>query len=872
MIYCFQKTFIKKISAAISFILITFLLTSLSIAQDQNNFVSIIPQKDYQANSLHRFIFGDHWRDVWINAVKVPELDLSSFAGGLFPLKTGGGMQTKSLQLLGRDGKIYKFRSVDKFPARSLPDDLRGSIVEDFMQDQITTINPYSALIVSSLIAPTGILYSEPKIFYMPSSDLLNEFSSEYKEMLGTIEEKPDEYKDRNLNFAGANKIINTFKMFDELEEDNDNYVIATDYLKARLFDIFIGDRDRHAGQWDWAEYKEGKSKIYKPIPIDRDFAFPLYDGLVPRILTLAITSYVHYDYDLPSMLDITWEGRHLDRRILGILNKSEWDSVANFLQNSLTDDVIENAFNSVPFEVRSLLQTELQEKLKLRRDQLKNASDEFYQLCAEVFDIHLSNKDEYVKVLRANSDSTIINVYKKQKDESSPGKLLLSKTVDHFFTDEVRIHLKDGNDITEITGYSDDPILIVIDGGNGEDVLIDSSIVNSFTSKSVFYDSEDNTKVFISNSTKIISRKIDLPGSKEEKYEPKIEDRYHDFGILIPFSISSDYGLTAGLGGGFNFYDYKVAPYSYRFEFEGSYSYLTESFKIGSKAIFNKLIDNWSVRINANITQMEITRFNGFGNESIRDKSLSDQKYYQVEQDRFSFGFDLVHPLAENLNISLFTTIENSSIEVEEENENRFLNQNSFYGEGNTSFLTFGAGLNLDYRDNKECPFNGYFVDLKLSYLPQVFMIKSEMSKIEYDLRAYFDNDFITFNSFAFRSSGQIIFGDYPFFLGANLGGSKNLRGLPTNRYVGDASITFQSDWKIFIGKPRIIVPGKLGLKLFTDLGRIFYKDEVSKTWHPSFGAGLFFDILDRTLTINFDAAFSKNWNRFYFYFTKSF
>lgn len=145
-------------------------------------------------------------------------------------------------------------------------------------------------------------------------------------------------------------------------------------------------------------------------------------------------------------------------------------------------------------------------------------------------------------------------------------------------------------------------------------------------------------------------------------------------------------------------------------------------------------------------------------------------------------------------------------------------------------------------------------------------------MSKIEYDLRAYFDNDFITFNSFAFRSSGQIIFGDYPFFLGANLGGSKNLRGLPTNRYVGDASITFQSDWKIFIGKPRIIVPGKLGLKLFTDLGRIFYKDEVSKTWHPSFGAGLFFDILDRTLTINFDAAFSKNLNRFYFYFTKSF
>ena len=47
--------------------------------------------------------------------------------------------------------------------------------------------------------------------------------------------------------------------MFDELQEDNDNYIVAADYLKARLFDIFIGDRDRHAGQWDWAEFRDGK-------------------------------------------------------------------------------------------------------------------------------------------------------------------------------------------------------------------------------------------------------------------------------------------------------------------------------------------------------------------------------------------------------------------------------------------------------------------------------------------------------------------------------------------------------------------------------------------------------------------------------------
>jgi hypothetical protein len=30
--------------------------------------------------------------------------------------------------------------------------------------------------------------------------------------------------------------------------------------------------------------------------------------------MTVAITSMVHFDYEMPAMLDMTWEGRHLDR------------------------------------------------------------------------------------------------------------------------------------------------------------------------------------------------------------------------------------------------------------------------------------------------------------------------------------------------------------------------------------------------------------------------------------------------------------------------------------------------------------------------------------------------------------------------------
>ena len=71
----------------------------------------------YRAGPLHRWILGRHYRDVWTQIIRVERLDLSSFAGGLEPLRTGGGRQTRSLRFRGADGREYAFRSVDKDPS-----------------------------------------------------------------------------------------------------------------------------------------------------------------------------------------------------------------------------------------------------------------------------------------------------------------------------------------------------------------------------------------------------------------------------------------------------------------------------------------------------------------------------------------------------------------------------------------------------------------------------------------------------------------------------------------------------------------------------------------------------------------------------------
>src|ERR1700694_5258237 len=61
----------------------------------------------YRAGALRRWLMGHGYRDVWNTPVRVPLLNLRTFAGGLRPLKVGGGLQTKSLRFAAPDGVEY---------------------------------------------------------------------------------------------------------------------------------------------------------------------------------------------------------------------------------------------------------------------------------------------------------------------------------------------------------------------------------------------------------------------------------------------------------------------------------------------------------------------------------------------------------------------------------------------------------------------------------------------------------------------------------------------------------------------------------------------------------------------------------------------
>jgi hypothetical protein len=228
----------------------------------------------YQASGLHGFLFGKEYRTLWSTPISVPLLDLRAFAGGLKPVSKGGGQQTKSLLLVAPDGREFFFRSVDKDPSATLPAELRPTLAGDVVRDQTSSALPTAPLVVGRLLDAARILHGSSRLFVLPDDPLLGEFRTEFAGLMGFLEERIGGSHPVPAHWKGAKEIINSDSLIARVSRSPEDQADAQAFLRARLFDLLIGDWDRHAGQWSWALFDEKSPRRWVPIPMDRDQAF----------------------------------------------------------------------------------------------------------------------------------------------------------------------------------------------------------------------------------------------------------------------------------------------------------------------------------------------------------------------------------------------------------------------------------------------------------------------------------------------------------------------------------------------------------------------------------------------------------------------
>lgn len=367
----------------------------------EHDSVLVAPSSLYEGNILKDFMQGKNYRQAWSTPVKVPIAFLDTLKGGMEIKKEGGGKQTHSLKLKSKGGIIYSLRSVTKDPEKLIPEVAEDLGLENIIVDGISAQHPFGAILAARLSDIAGVLHTHPTMYFIPKQEALGPYNEKYGNRLFLLEYETESEKNWT-SFNKVEEIVETKDLQELKQEKGDQLSIDRPALvKARLFDLLIGDWDRHAEQWGWVLLKENKKLKAIPLAGDRDNAFFNLSGIIPSILTNEnIEPLVRpFEKEIDYMPGLVYP---FDRYFLLDTPKEVYIDQARQLQNSLTDQAIEEAFEVWPKQIAKLDKNEISLKIKSRRDQLVEYAEAFHSLIQE--------KGKLAKPLKGSEDAEIDN------------------------------------------------------------------------------------------------------------------------------------------------------------------------------------------------------------------------------------------------------------------------------------------------------------------------------------------------------------------------------------------------------------------------------------------------------------------------------
>jgi hypothetical protein len=812
----------------------------------------VIPNAAYAAGDLREWAFGDDYRDLWATPIRVPFLDLDRYAGGLTPVRLGGGRQTASLRLRGADGRVYTFRSVDKRPGGAYEPALRETVIGRAIQDQTSALHPAAALMVPPLLDAVGAAYVTPTLYVMPDDPRLGEFRAQFAGMLGLVEERPNELPDGEEGFRDFSRVIGTSRLLERLEASPRDRIDAHEYLKVRLVDLVIGDWDRHQDQSRWGLVERDDVRYWVQIPRDRDYAFANYDGAVMGVLRSTIMpNAVRFSHRIDDLLGLTLNSRPIDRHLLAGVSRAEWDSIAVFVRGSLTDEVIESAVQRVPPELlgRSAW---IAARVRSRRDGLLEAADRFYRILSTEVDLRATDASDFAIIDRVADGVVEVRLFDQDPREHPKQQPYLQRRFYSGHTSEVRLHLHGGDDYALVRGTVDRSLVVRVIGGGGSDVMVDSSVVRTGGTHTVFYDSRGNNQFVRGAATAVDREEYRAPGYVSEL----IGTGYQDWGSVTSFRPAVGYRSVEGvmIGGGptFTRFGFRKQPYAYR---------LSATAIVGlsnGKGAFQLAGDfrntaprpgGYSFLLSG--SQLEAIRFHGLGNETAASESRG---FYVVRQERLLARITATRTLPGGLGLAIGPVAKYTlSRAVEESPFDRTGMPDRVGQAGATAEVTYDA------RDDRVGTRNGFMFQVATAGYP-LLTHGSAFAEARATGAGFWTPHFRGAPTLAFRGGGRRLWGDYPVQEAAFLGGAGSVRGFRSGRFAGDAMVFGNAEVRVPLVNAPVVVRGRLGVLGLADAGRVFYAGENSERWHTSFGGGVWFRFHLRAATFATSATYARS------------
>jgi hypothetical protein len=802
----------------------------------------VAPGARFKAGGFHEWVLGKDYRDLWTTPVALEVLDLQAEGGGLSPVRRVGGQETKGLALKGKDGRNYTFRGLDKYPGEILDDDLRGTVVEDLVNDQMAAQHPGSELVARGLLDAVGIPCPAWRLVVMPDDAALGEFRKDFAGVVGVFAEYPSAVSPTNPGFRGITEIIDHLELYKRIEAGKGDNVDTQALLKARLADVFMGDWDRHRKQWRWA--KIPGSPLWQPIPEDRDQAFSRYEGLMLGFARTRDARLQAFDDQYSGIGGLTSNGREQDRRLLVGMTREQFRDTATALKAQLTDAEIEKAVALLPPEWRSVDGARLTRALKARRDALPAIADRFYLYLAHRVDVYTTQLADSVEAKRSGGGDLEVTVRSEGSTETAYHRVFHAKE-----TEEVRLYTLGGDDRVTVTGGKGAIRLRVV-GGAGGDVLDDREGGGTRLS-----DADGRNVVEPGPGTSQDSRPYTPP--PPPKNAPWIPPR--DFGRetwTVPWiGFGADLGAFIGWGVETRSFGFRKAPYANDHMFRAGYSFGEKNGRVEYVGDYRRENRTTHFGLQTYASGIEVLRFYGFGNET---ENNGDRDFYRAEERQYLLRPTIAWPIGARSELTLGPVLRYSQ---SDENEGTLIESQRPYGFGDFGQVGLRSTFSIDSRDRATYPRRGVFLAVRGTYCPKVWDVESDFGKLGSDVATYLSAGKTV--TLALRAGGETVLGRAPFRDAAYLGGGGlltggveqtgyTLRGFRARRFGGDSSLYGNADLRLRLGQLTLVLPVHIGVFGLADVGRVFVDGESSDKWHTSFGGGVWLSFFNYRNTIS--------------------
>jgi len=803
-------------------------------------------------SAFFKTLWGEHYRSIYSTKVEAPVALLDTLYGGLTPVRSGGGFQTNTLRLEDKNGKEYNMRSLRKDALQliqksilrdvDVQDDFKNTLIEEMILDFYTSAHPYAPFVIPTLSNAIDVLHTNPKLFYVPKQKTLGVYNETYGDELYMIVERPhNAYKEKEI-FDFADKIRSTEDLINQIQNNEKNQIDEAAFIRARLFDMILGDWDRHFDQWRWAEYQDQDGKdIFLPIPRDRDQVFANFDGTlfnVFRSLSSFTRIYNDYDHNL-SKNDLKWinySGSKLDRAFITNATFEDWQEQARFIQENLTDEVIEKAFQNMPLAVQNDLSEEIKQKLKNLRDQLPTIASDYYNWLVRLQIVTATNKDDFIDITRFEDGSTQIQVFRNKKGNREA--LMVDRVYLPDETKEIWVYGLDDDDIFTVTGNAKKPILVRLIGGHGNDVY------NITEGKRIkVYDWKTLPNTIQNNNGASISFIDDYDNNTYD-----IQKTINNQTLLLPkIGFNPDDGLLLGLSANFIKQGFKRNPNTSTHTLSGGYYFATQGFDFSYLGSFAKVIGKWNLEVGAQFTSPNFSQnFFGFGNDSQNNDDDLGLDYNRVRTKELGANMALANTNNYGFTYYLKTAI--NSVEIES-NADRFINTTSIDIEVAKEFLSLETGLRYENFNNKTNPSQGMVFHLNMGLTGNTDKLDDPFGYLNSNLEFY--NSLSANKKLVLHSkiATQLRFGNnFEFYQAAQLGGNSGLRAYRNERFTGKSSLVTGGDLRYSFNTIKTgLLPMQFGILGGYDGGKVWIDGENSSTWHNSYGGGIFVNLAER-------------------------